>query len=154
VVERATALPRIDEHEISVDVSAEEAWPFVLAGFEGLSTRPGWRAFARAIRCTPDRASGKLVAVGSTIPGFRVTRCLQPTEWGLEGRHLFSSYGLTFRITPLDAAHCRIQAESRAAFPGLHGTAYRALVIGTGGHVIAVRGILRRIKNEAERPRR
>jgi hypothetical protein len=35
-------------------------------------------------------------------------------------------------------------------FPGLHGTAYRALVIGSGGHVVGVRGILRRVKAEAE----
>jgi hypothetical protein len=152
-VEVAAALPRIDEHEVCVDVSADEAWPSVIAAFTRLTTRPAWRVFAKAIRGEPDRTSGDPTTNGATVPGFRVTRCVVPTEWGLEGRHLFSRYGLTFRIDPLDDEHCRVKAESRAEFPGHHGTAYRALVIGTGFHVIGVRGILQRIKREAERSR-
>ena len=76
---------------------------------------------------------------------------MAPKEWTLEGEHLFSRYSLAFRIAPLDSDHCRVSAESSAMFPGHHGAAYRALVIGTGGHVIGVRDILRRIKIEAER---
>ena len=151
-MEVTAALPRIDEHEISVDVPAEEAWLAVLDVFERLTARPIWRAFARVVRCNPDRASGDPVIVGATVPGFRVTHSLPPNEWALEGRHLFSRYALTFRITPVDDKHCRVRAESSAEFPGHHGTAYRAVVIGTGGHVIGVRGILRSIKIRAERP--
>jgi hypothetical protein len=147
----AAGLPLIDEHEVSVDVPADEAWPFVIDAFTRLTTRPAWRAYGKAIRCEPDRASGDPATIGATVPGFRVMRCENPTEWGLEGRHLFSRYALTFRIVPLDDAHCRVTAESRAEFPGHHGTAYHALVIGTGGHVLGVRGILQRIKREAER---
>lgn len=106
---------------------------------------------AKALRCDPERAIGSPDTVGASVPGFRIARCVAPTEWALEGRHLFSHYSLTFRITPLDGDHCRISAESSAVFPGFHGAAYRALVIGSGGHVIGVRGILRRIKVEAER---
>lgn len=149
----AAALPRIDEHEVSLDVSADAAWPFVIAAFARVTTRPGWRAFGKAVRCEPDRASGDPTTVGATVPGFRVTRCVVPTEWALEGRHLLSRYGLTFRIDPLDDERCRVRAESRAEFPGHHGTVYRALVIWTGGHVVGVRGILQRIKREAERSR-
>ena len=153
VVEVASALPRIDEHEISVDAPADKAWPVVIAVFERLTSRPAWRTLAKALRCKPDRAIGSPDTVGASVPGFRVTRCVAPIEWAIEGAHLFSRYSLTFRITPLDGDRCRVSAESSAAFPGHHGTAYRALVIGTGGHVIGVRGILRRIKIEAEHPR-
>jgi hypothetical protein len=86
-MEVAAALPRIDEHEISVDVPAEEAWLAVLDVFERLTARPIWRAIARVVRCNPDRASGDPVIVGATVPGFRVTHSLSPNEWALEGRH-------------------------------------------------------------------
>jgi hypothetical protein len=152
-VDVAAALPLIDEHEVSVDVSAEEAWPVVIAAFTRLTTRPAWRAYGKAVRCEPDRASGDPATGGATVPGFRVMRCVQPTEWALEGSHLFSRYGLTFCIDPLGDERCRVRAESRAEFPGPHGTVYRALVIGTGGHVIGVRGILQGIKRQAERSR-
>jgi hypothetical protein len=46
-----------------------------------------------------------------------------------------------------------VRAETRAAFPGLQGRAYRALVIGTRGHVLAVRRLLRAVKARAEDPR-
>ena len=133
-----------------MDVPVDQTWPFVIAVFERLTTRPRWRTLAKLLRCKPDRAMGSPDSVGASVPGFRVTRCLIPTEWTLEGAHLFSRYSLAFRITPLDSDHCRVSAESSAEFPGLHGLAYRAIVIGTGGHVIGVRGILRRIKIEAE----
>jgi hypothetical protein len=150
-MEGVAALTRIDEHQISVDVPADEAWDALLVDFALLTARHLWRTFARAIRCNPDRASGDPASVGATVPGFRVTRCLPPHEWALEGKHLFSRYALTFRIDPLDSHHCQVRAESSAVFPGHHGSAYRALVIGTGGHVIGVRGILRGIKLRAER---
>jgi hypothetical protein len=43
----------------------------------------------------------------------------------------------------------RLRATTWAAFPGVAGTVYRALVIGTGGHRIVVRRILKRIAAEA-----
>jgi hypothetical protein len=153
LVEVAPALPRIDEHEVTIGVSAGQAWLFVVAALARLTARPAWRAYAKAIRCEPDRAGGAPATIGATVPGFRVTRCVVPAEWELEGSHLFSRYALTFRIDPLDGARCRVRAESRAEFPGVHGTVYRALVIGTGGHAVGVRGILQGIKREAERSR-
>jgi hypothetical protein len=151
VVEVAPALPRIDDHNISVDVPADRAWPLVVSVFERLTTQPAWRAFAKALRCRPDRAIDDPHTVGASLPGFRVTQSQSPTKWRLEGAHLFSQYSLTFRVTPLDGQHCLVSAETSASFPGHHGAAYRAFVIGTGGHAIGVRGILRRIKVAAER---
>lgn len=152
-VEVAAGLPRIDEHDIAVDVPADEAWPFLMAAFTRLATRPSWRAYGRVVRCEPDGANGDPAMVGATVPGFRVVRSTPPTEWALEGRHAFSRYALTFRVDPLDDETCRITAETRAEFPGPHGTVYRALVIGTRGHVVGVRGILQMIKRQAERAR-
>jgi hypothetical protein len=145
-----SALPRIDEHEISVNVPAPVAWTAVVAVFGRLTTRPAWRIFAKTIRCKPDHAIGTAVTVGEALPGFLVAGCEAPTEWALAGEHLFSRYALTFRITPVDSEHCRVVAHSYAEFPGPHGKIYRALVIGSGGHAIGVRGILRSIKIEAE----
>lgn len=136
-----------------MDVSAEEAWPVVIVAFTRLATRPAWRAYGKVVRCEPEGAGGDPATVGATVPGFRVMRCVPPTEWALEGSHLFSRYGLAFRIDPLGDGRCRVRAASRAEFGGPHGTVYRALVIGTGGHVIGVRGILQGIKRQAERSR-
>ncbi len=44
-----------------------------------------------------------------------------------------------------------VLAESRAEFPGASGRVYRGLVIGTRGHVVAVRRLLQAIKRRAER---
>jgi hypothetical protein len=149
----AATLPRIDEHEISVDARAPLAWAAAVAVFRRLSTRRAWRAYAQAVRCQPRRASGAADTVGATLPGFLVVRSEAPTEWALEGEHLFSRYALTFRIVPVDAEHCRVIACSSAEFPGPHGMAYRALVIGSRGHAIGLRRLLRSIKSEAERRR-
>lgn len=44
------------------------------------------------------------------------------------------------------------RAVTYARFAGLHGRIYRALVIGSGGHALATRRMLRSIKRVAERP--
>ena len=69
----------------------------------------------------------------------------------LEGEHRFSRYALIFHLDPLPGGRSRVRAETRAAFPGLRGRAYRALVIGTRGHVLAVKRLLRAVRARAER---
>jgi hypothetical protein len=145
-----SALPCIDEHEISVNVPASVAWTALVAVFGRLTTRPTSRIFAKAVRCRPNRAIGTAVTVGEALPGFLVARCEVPKEWALEGEHLFSRYAVTFQIASVDSEHCRVAAQSSAEFPGLHGKIYRTIVIGSGGHAIGVRRILRSIKTKAE----
>lgn len=145
------SLPKIDEHQVLVDALPEQAWAAVLDTFTSFTTRAGWRVMAKALGCRPDSASGPPGAEGASVPGFRITRSVALTEWVLEGSHRFSRYSLTFRIAPLGAERCVIRAESSAAFPGPVGPAYRALVIGSGGHVLGVRRLLRNMKREAER---
>ena len=44
-----------------------------------------------------------------------------------------------------------VSARTSAAFPGVWGRLYRALVIGTGGHALVVRAMLKRIAHAATR---
>jgi hypothetical protein len=57
---------------------------------------------------------------------------------------------LIFRLAAGDH-RTTLCAETRAAFPGIGGRVYRGLVIGTGGHVLVVRGLLRAARRYAER---
>lgn len=70
----------------------------------------------------------------------------------LEGAHLFATYRLAFELRDGGSGDTQLAALSWAAFPGLRGTVYRALVIGTGGHRVAVRRMLKQIAAGAEKP--
>jgi hypothetical protein len=106
----------------------------------------------RVLGCA-DWANGgrRPLAEGSTLPGFSVSAAIPGIELVLKGRHRFSRYSLRFRIDELDRDRFRLSAETRAVFPGAFGRGYRALVIGSGGHVLIVRGMLAAIKRRAER---
>ena len=67
------------------------------------------------------------------------------------GEHRFSRYALVLTVTESSARVVRLGAETRAEFPGAAGTAYRALVIGTRGHVLVTRSFLRSVRRRAER---
>lgn len=69
----------------------------------------------------------------------------EPSRLALKGRHWFSRYALVFELDEQGPSRTRVRAQSWGEFPGLHGKIYRALVIGSGGHKIVVRDILRRI---------
>lgn len=108
-------------------------------------------ATARLLGCADTVASGpRPLAEGSTLPGFHVEEAEPERKLVLAGRHRFSDYALVFRFEP-EGDGTTIRAETRAAFPGLRGSAYRALVIGTRGHVLVTRRLLAAIKRRAER---
>jgi hypothetical protein len=69
----------------------------------------------------------------------------------LMGEHRFSRYALVFRIDETLAGPVYLKAETRAEFPGTQGRAYKALVIGSRGHVVATKSILRAVRRRAER---
>lgn len=69
----------------------------------------------------------------------------------LEGQHRYSRYGLIFSLEPTKDERTLLRAETRADFPGLTGSVYRTLVIGTRGHVVVVGRLLRAVKKRAER---
>jgi hypothetical protein len=145
-------LPKIDEHETTIAAGADVVWRILLESFDRSSSRAAFPRYARLVGCADVTASGpRPLAEGSTIPGFRVTAVVPPSELVLEGSHRFSTYAFIFRIEPVGSGQTRLRAETRASFPGWAGRAYRLLVIGTRGHVVAVRLMLSGIKRRAER---
>jgi hypothetical protein len=118
----AESLPYVDEHATEVEADLASTWKAVAA------------------------TAAKLPSAG-----FRVATEVPEQELGLSGHHPFSRYALIFRLDSLGPGRTRVRAETRAAFPGLHGRAYRALVIGTRMHVLVTRRLLGATKRRAER---
>jgi len=139
-------LPFLDEHREHIDVPADVAWT-ALVGV--LRRRMGGAGtFARVLGCDPQVATpGFSGRVGETLPGFRVVDAEPGRRLALRGQHRFARYALTFLIDG-----DQLRARSEAAFPGVHGRLYRALLMGTGGHRIVTRGLLRQVARAAGRP--
>ncbi|OBE95645.1 DUF2867 domain-containing protein [Mycobacterium sp. 852002-10029_SCH5224772] len=116
-------LPYIDEHAITVDANRADTWSALL----------------RVMCRDPHDAT--------TVPfGFVLDEAVAPARFALKGRHWFAVYRWVFELDDLDdTARTRLRAATWAAFPGIHGKAYRALVIGTGAHRIVVRQTLKRV---------
>lgn len=145
-------LPHVDEHAITVAVDPSEVWPALLEtvarAFSGRRTEP----VAAILGCAErTETGGRPLHAGAALPGFRVERALPERELALVGRHRFSRYALIFRIDRVGPGRSRIRAETRAVFPGAAGRIYRALVIGTGGHLVVVRRLLAAVERRAER---
>jgi hypothetical protein len=153
------ALPYVDEHAVEVEAGADVTWEALLRVAERSFAGDAAAPFARLLGCEDPAAAGpRPLAVGSAIPGFHVALARAPgdgssgpAELALLGRHRFSRYALTFRLDALGPDRTCLRAETRAEFPGLHGAAYRALVIGTRGHVLVTRRLLGAVKRRAER---
>jgi len=138
-----TDLPHIDEHAVPTDAPREEVWAALIRMLR--KTIGGSAAFARVLGCEPGQSSEDFAGkVGETLPGFRVVDAERGHRLTLEGRHRFSRYRLMFLID--DA---QIRAHSDGAFPGVLGRLYRAAVIGSGGHKIITRRMLRQVSAAA-----
>lgn len=148
---RTGPLPRLDEHAAVIAADVDEVWRSLLETLDRTSSRAGAAGYARLVGCADRTASGpRPLAVGSTIPGFRVVAAVPGHALTLEGRHRFSSYALAFHLDDLGPGRSRLRAESRATFPGLAGGLYRRLVVGTGGHVVGVKRLLSAVRRGAE----
>jgi hypothetical protein len=143
--------PFLDEHATTIEAGVDDVWPVLLEALDRAFSRTGSARYARAVGCAEHTASGpRPLAEGSTVPGFRVATAVAGSELALAGRHRFSSYTFVFRLEQLGSGRSRLRAGTRATFPGLTGRVYRLLVIDTGGHAVAVRRLLARIKRQAE----
>jgi hypothetical protein len=143
-------LPFVDEHALVLERPVADVWPAVTYVAERASSGAAAARVALLLGCADPVAGGpRPLAVGSTVPGFRVTVCEPGRELRLEGRHRFSRYALVYRLDALGPSRTRVRAETRAAFPGPAGRVYRALVIGTRGHVVAVRRLLAAVERRA-----
>ena len=125
----------IDQHTLDVPADRERVWEVLRSFVAGLGF-PEDGAVGRAAR---------LVWAADPPSGFRVSEERRLEEVVLEGRHRFSRYRLAFALADGPHGTTRLTARSYGDFPGPHGTAYRALVVGTRAHRVAVRRMLREI---------
>jgi hypothetical protein len=147
-----TELHWIDEHATELDATAAVVWPALLRTVERMTAGGAAPRYARAVGCADTEAGGpRPLEIGSTVPGFHVADLIPERLLVLRGSHHFSDYALVFRLEPLGGVRTRLVAETRAEFPGLRGRAYRALVIGTRLHVLAVRRVQRGVAKRVER---
>ncbi|MCV7409750.1 hypothetical protein AWC05_24210 [Mycobacterium florentinum] len=115
-------LPYIDEHAITVDANRAETWSALLR-----------------VMCRDPHDP-------ATVPiGFVLDEAREPERLALKGRHLFAVYRWVFELDTDAAGRTRVRATTWAAFPGVHGKIYRALVIGTGAHRVVTRRTLKHI---------
>jgi hypothetical protein len=129
-------LPFIDEHRTHVDATAERTWDAVVRLARGRLGRPAPCAFVALWRLEP-------------VSGFAVAEETAPRHLALRGHHRFSRYELAFDIEP-GPDGVTLSARTSAVFPGIAGRAYRAAVIGSGGHGIVVRRMLAQIARAAQ----
>jgi hypothetical protein len=126
------------EHRRPVNASADAVWRALL---KVLREMGGTGPLARVLGCDPLRGTAEFAGrLGDAVPGFRVAEAEPGARLALRGRHRFANYALTFRF---DGQY--LSAETHAEFPGFHGRLYRAVVIGSGGHRLITRHLLRRI---------
>jgi hypothetical protein len=145
-------LPWVDEHATELNATPAVVWPALLRTVEKMTEGRAAPRYARAVGCADTEAGGpRPLEVGSTFPGFHVAEMLPERLLVLRGSHHFSDYALVFRLEPLGSVRTRLVAETRAEFPGVKGRAYRALVIGTHLHVVAVRRVQRGVARRVER---
>ena len=145
-------LPYVDELPIEIGADREATWAALLRVVEGSFASARGRGPARLLACEDTELAGpRPLAKGSAFPGFHVESAEPPSELALAGRHRFSTYLLSFRLEDASGGRTRLVAETRAAFPGLKGSVYRALVIGTRMHVLITRRLLSATKRRAER---
>lgn len=148
----AASLPYVDEHSIEIEADPDASWSALLRVVERTFDPPRVSRTAHMLGCTDTAASGtRPLTTGSALPGFQVETAEPPRELGLVGKHRFSAYSLIFRLEERSGGGTRLRAETRAAFPGVKGSTYRALVIGTRMHVLVTRRILTAVRRRAER---
>ena len=140
------SLPYVDEHDVEIAADGDAVWAALTTTLD----RTGGSTFARRVGCQDSVSSGpRPFSEGSTVPGFRVAAATPRAALLLVGRHRFSSYALTFRLADAEG-RTRLTAETRAAFPGVTGRVYRALVIGSRAHAVMTRRLLDAVRRRAE----
>ncbi len=141
-------LPFVDEHAVDTLAAPPDVWRSVVATFGHQSA--GTAQYARLVGADPVDASGTFPEVGATVAGFRVADVHPETMLLLTGRHRFSTYALTVLVDAHEGG-TRVRALTHATFPGVLGTAYRAIVITSGAHRAITRRLLRGVVERASR---
>lgn len=134
----APQLPFVDEYVIRIAAPPDAVWTAV------------HRYAERALHLGKRHPLALLL--GTEPPsGFAIEQEQAPRLLDLTGRHRFSRYRLTFEVAAQDDGETLLAARTHAAFPGPHGRVYRTLVIASGLHGVAVRGMLASIQRASVR---
>lgn len=136
-------LPFVDRHGVEIAAAPPRVWRALEELWGPAPPGRGQRLVATVLGLEDRGDDGPL--------GFHVASAEAPHLLRLEGRHRFSTYALEFRAEARPGGRTWLWAETRAAFPGPAGAVYRALVIGSRGHVLAVRRMLGRVRSRAVR---
>jgi hypothetical protein len=145
------SLPHIDEHSTYIAATPERVWDALVATVGDVGGTRAGPAIAGRLGCLAETTTGEPGRIGSTVPGFVVTRAVAPAVLALMGEHRFSRYALIFCAAETASGPVRLTAETRAEFPGVKGRVYRTLVIRSRGHLVATKSILRTVRRRAER---
>jgi len=127
----------VDEHRTTIDAPRDRVWPKL-------------RRYADSLGAGPRNPLPWLLGT-EPRSGFEISDEVPGERLGLSGRHRFSRYLLVFEVADDTAAGTTLTAQTYADFPGLRGRIYRALVIGTRLHVVAIRGMFRSIRSASVR---
>ncbi|MGI8462175.1 MAG: hypothetical protein ACR2OC_11180 [Solirubrobacterales bacterium] len=141
-------LPHVDEHVVGIEATFDQVWDALIATLPKSFGGPAG-PIGGLLGVEHREAHGNFGEIGSTLPGFVVSRAVPPAVLALLGEHRFSRYALIFRLEKTGIGTA-LRAETRAEFPGTKGRVYRALVIGTRGHVLLTRRILGAVRKRAE----
>jgi hypothetical protein len=132
-------LPFVDEHSQQIDAPADVVWAALLKVLR--RELRGATRIARILGCDPARGTPEFAGrPGEALPGFSVVESEPGRRLALRGRHRFATYAWTFVLD-----EDQLRARTDAAFPGVLGRLYRAAVIGSGGHRLVVRRLLRQV---------
>jgi hypothetical protein len=145
-------LPYIDEHSIQIGATPERVWDELGSSLGAQLGRSLPAPLARAWGLAPAEREGKwrgAPRLGDTLAGFVVAEADPSKRLALRGEHRFSRYELAFELDTTPSGNCILRAQTSAEFPGPVGSVYRALVIGTRGHRLVVRRLLRDIAERA-----
>jgi hypothetical protein len=134
-------LPYIDTHTVTVAAATEEAFDAVARTIPRAGSSGPFSLYARLIGCEHGKP-------------FSIAESRRPTQLVLTGRHRFSRYELAFQFAPHGPASTVVSATTHASFPGVGGQLYRAAVIGSGGHRLAMRRMLADLRRRTERDSR
>jgi hypothetical protein len=126
-------LPFVDEHQIRVAAPRGHVWTELRRYVDSSLGFAESNPLARLLGTEPRT-------------GFELTRAVPDQHVSMTGRHRVSRYLLVFELADLADGQTLVTGRTYAEFPGPLGRIYRALVIGTGAHVVAMKHMLESIR--------
>jgi hypothetical protein len=128
------SLPLLDKHSATLHASQAAVWQAV-------------RRYACGLAQSDHVVLGRVLGT-EPRSGFEFAEEVEGERLVLTGRHRFARYHLVFELDAKPSNATNLSILSFAAFPGARGRLYRALLMGTRGHVLAVRHMLRSIQRQ------